>query len=246
MDAFVIVTVMVAFFLSGGVKGVIGLGLPLTAVALMGTVLDLRTAVPLLIVPAVLTNLWQGLRGGEAGLLLRRYWSLYLFSCIGVWIGTMVLVRADASILLVILGVMVVIYTVVNLFAIRIRVDERHMPVLSPAVGLFAGVMSGSTGSLGVPVVIYLQALGVARDRFVQAVGLQFLITGVVWIGALMQYHVLDRNILTISSLAIVPSVIGMAAGQWLRGRLSQERFRTCVFVFLLLIGLNLIRKGFF
>jgi uncharacterized membrane protein YfcA len=246
LDTFVIVTVMVAFFLGGGVKGAIGLGLPLTAVALMGTVLDLRTAVPLLIVPVVLTNLWQGLRGGETLFLLRRYWSLYLSSCIGVWIGTIVLLRADASLLLVTLGVMVVIYTAVNLFAVRIRVAERHMPVLSPAVGLFAGVMSGSTGSLGVPVVIYLQALGVARDRFVQAVGLQFLITGVVWIGALAENHMLDRNILIISSLAIIPSVIGMAAGQWLRGRLSQQRFRTWLFVFLLAIGLNLIRKGLF
>jgi uncharacterized membrane protein YfcA len=97
-----------------------------------------------------------------------------------------------------------------------------------------------------VPVVIYLQALGVARDRFVQAVGLQFLITGVVWIGALAENHMLDRNILIISSLAIIPSVIGMAAGQWLRGRLSQQRFRTWLFVFLLAIGLNLIRKGLF
>ncbi len=241
-----IVTVMLAFFFGGGVKGAIGLGLPLTAVALMSTTLDLRTAVPLLIIPVVLTNLWQALRGGEALFLLRRYWTLYLGSCVGVWGGTLMLVRADASVLLVILGVMVVIYTSINLFAIRIRIAERHMPVLSPMVGVFAGVVSGSTGSLGVPVVIYLQALGVTRDRFVQGVGLQFLITGLVWIGALVQNDVLDREVLTISSLAMIPSVLGMVAGQWLRNKLSQERFRTYVFIFLFVVGLNLLRRGLF
>ena len=144
------------------------------------------------------------------------------------------------------LGVVVCAFTVINLFALRLAVPERSIPVLSPAVGLFSGVLSGSTGSLGVPVVIYFQALGLAKDTFVQALGLQFLITAAVWIAALIEQGALRGEGVMISTLAVAPAALGMVAGQWLRDRMTQERFNTWIYVFLFVIGLNLIRKGMF
>lgn len=246
MDVFTIALVCTAFLLAGGVKGVLGLGLPLTSVALMSTFMDLRVAVPLLVVPVVVTNVWQALRGDELVVLLRRFWLLFAGSCIGVWFGTVALFRVDPAFLITTLGVVVCAFTAVNLFALRLTVPPGSAPVLSPAVGLFSGVLSGSTGSLGLPVVIYFQALGLPKDTFVQAIGLQFLITAAVWIAALADQDALHASGLAVSAIAVVPAAAGMVAGQWLRERLSQERFRTGLYVFLFIIGLNLIRKGLF
>ena len=120
------------------------------------------------------------------------------------------------------------------------------MAVLSPAVGLFSGVLSGSTGSLGAPVVMYFQALGMPKDTFVQALGLHFLITAAVWIVALVDQGGLKGSGVAISALAVAPAALGMVAGQWLRNRLTQERFNIWVYAFLFIVGLNLIRKGMF
>jgi uncharacterized membrane protein YfcA len=156
------------------------------------------------------------------------------------------LFRVDPAFLITTLGVVVCVFTTVNLFALRLTVPPGSAPLLSPAVGLFSGVLSGSTGSLGLPVVIYFQALGLPKDTFVQAIGLQFLITATVWIAALVDQDALNGYGLAVSAVAVIPAAAGMVAGQWLRERLSQERFRTGLYVFLFIIGLNLIRKGLF
>ncbi len=53
--------VATAFLLAGFVKGVVGLGLPTVALALLTATLGLREAVALMLVPSFATNLWQGL-----------------------------------------------------------------------------------------------------------------------------------------------------------------------------------------
>ncbi len=246
MDTLTIALVCATFLIGGGVKGMLGLGLPLTSVALMGTFLDLRVAIPLLVIPVIVTNIWQAFRGDEMAAILRRYWVLFGCSCIGIWLGTVALFRIEPSYLITTLGVVVCAFTVINLFALRLTVPERSMAVLSPAVGLFSGVLSGSTGSLGAPVVMYFQALGLPKNTFVQALGLQFLITAAVWMVALVEQGALRGPAAAISAFAVAPAALGMVAGQWLRNRLTQERFNIWVYAFLFIVGLNLIRKGMF
>jgi len=246
LDAPTIALIFGAFLIGGGVKGALGLGLPLTAVALMSTFLDMRVAIPLLVIPIIVTNIWQAVRGGEAGAILRRFWVLFAGSCIGIWVGTIALFRADPSFLLATLGIVVCVFTMINLFALRITVPEKSTALLSPAIGLFSGMLSGTTGSLGLPVVIYFQALGLPKNTFVQALGLQFLITAIVWIAALIEQGALREPGIVLSAVAVAPAALGMVVGQKLRDRLSQELFRKGVLVFLFVIGLNLIRKGMF
>ena len=46
--------------------------------------------------------------------------------------------------------------------------------------------------------------------------------------------------------LSVVALFAGMWIGQYLRRRLSEDKFRRWVFAFLVIVGANLIRKGFF
>ncbi|MEE8334431.1 MAG: sulfite exporter TauE/SafE family protein [Alphaproteobacteria bacterium] len=245
MDDFTLITVAGAFLLGGLVKGVLGLGLPLTSVAVMSSVLDLRIAVPLVVIPITVTNFFQAIRGGNMRAILRRYWAMLTASAIGVWAGTYAFYRVDTSFLLIALGLVVCTYTLFNLFSVRIRLSEATIPIWSPVIGAFSGVLSGTTGSLGVPIAIYLQALGLSKEMFVQAVGIQFLITGSMWMVALIEQGGLNLSNLPVSAMALIPAIAGMAAGAWLRQRMPEEQFRTALFVLLLLVGLNLIRKGF-
>ena len=54
-----------SFLLAGFVKGIVGLGLPTISLALLTALLDLPTAMALLVVPAFCTNIWQGFFGGH-------------------------------------------------------------------------------------------------------------------------------------------------------------------------------------
>jgi uncharacterized membrane protein YfcA len=246
LEPFVLAAVAIAFFCGGIVKGVVGMGLPLTSIALMTTVLDLRLAVPLLVVPILATNFLQAIRGGRLVELLRQYWLMLVTAAFGVWAGAALLYRIELSYLLITLGIVVAAYSLINLSALRLSVSEKSMPVLSPIVGFLSGILAGTTGSIGVPVAIYYQALGMVKDVFVQAVGIQFLITGSIMALALIYEGGLNTETLPVSTLAMVPAFLGMAAGQWVRDRVSEDRFRTWMWIFMIVIGLNLIRKGLF
>ena len=85
-----------------------------------------------------------------------------------------------------------------------------------------------------------------AKDVFVQAVGVQFLFTGSIMAMALVYEGGLNAETLPISTLAMIPAFLGMTAGKWVRDNVSEDRFRTWLWVFMIVIGLNLVRKGLF
>ena len=83
MDPTLIATAAVAFTAAGMVKGVIGLGLPLTAVAVLTITMGLREAVPLIIVPVLITNAWQMTRGGLLLSAFKRFWTMIVLLGVG-------------------------------------------------------------------------------------------------------------------------------------------------------------------
>ncbi|MCJ9709447.1 TSUP family transporter, partial [Bordetella hinzii] len=64
--------VLGVFLLAGFVKGCIGLGMPTVAVGLLSMAMPAPQAAALLVVPAVITNIWQMASGGHFRVLLRR------------------------------------------------------------------------------------------------------------------------------------------------------------------------------
>ena len=48
-----------------------------------------------------------------------------------------------------------------------------------------------------------------------------------------------------LSAIAVPPILAGMTVGQWLRGRITDTKFRTAVFIILIVLAANLVRKGF-
>lgn len=241
MEAVLISTTIVAFVTAGVIKGAIGVGLPTTAIAILGTVLGLREAVVLLIVPSLVANVWQVTRGGDLAGLLRRFWLLNAAACLGIWLGTMILFRVDPTLLSGLLGLVVTVYALMNLLAFEPRLHSSRERAWAPGVGLLAGLLTGTTGSLLLPVVVYLQALGLEKDRFVQAVGLSLLIGTIAWAAALVNQGAVDRDAILLSAFALVPTLAGMAAGIWVRDRISQLLFRRIIFVALLILGANLV-----
>jgi uncharacterized membrane protein YfcA len=246
LDTHTIVIIATAFLVAGAIKGAIGAGLPTTSIAIMGAALGLREAVPLLIVPAVASNLWLVVQGGRAGHLFRRFGTMIVMAGIGIWLGTVILYRVEPAPLSAVLGVAVCIYALINLFAFHVHLPGRFERPFSPIVGLVSGLLTGATGSMLLPVLLYLQALGLDKDDFVRTLGQLLLVASLMWAGALVAEGALDGEAAVLSAFALLPTGVGMLAGQWVRGRVSQERFRTGVFVFLLILGLNLLRQAIF
>ena len=165
------------FLLAGFVKGVVGLGLPTVSLALLTIVVDLPSAMALMLVPSFVTNLWQGSVGGHGLALLRRLAPFLVLATACVWLGALALSRVDVALLSALLGVLLVLYAVIGLAGIRIAVKPPLEKPVGAVLGIINGVLTGMTGSFVVPGVMYLQALGLSRDALVQAMGILFTVS---------------------------------------------------------------------
>ena len=91
---------------------------------------------------------------------------------------------------------------------------------------------------------VFLQALKLDKDTFVQAVGLSPFIGTVIWAISLYSEGTMNADAWILSAIAVPPILVGMVIGQWLRGRIPEAQFRTAIYIILILLSANLIRKG--
>ena len=236
-DPFIIAAIALVFLLAGGVKGLIGLGLPTVSLGLLTVLLDLTTAMALLTVPAAATNVWQASVGGHARTIVRRLWPFMLAATITVWLGALALTRVDLALLSGLLGLIVFVYAVLGLCGWRFAIPVRAEGWAGPLFGSANGILTGMTGSFVVPGIMYLQAIGLGRDALVQAMGFLFGASALALAVALGGSGLFPRDTGIVSAAALVPALIGMAIGQRIRRRLSEERFRRIFFVGILALG---------
>lgn len=233
-----------AFLIAGTVKGVIGLGLPTISIGLLAVLLPPAQAAAILIVPSVVTNLWQMFGGPHLAALLRRLWPMLAGAAAGTLAGTGWLSGAEARIGSVLLGVTLIVYGGLGLAAIRFQVAPAREAWLGPLVGLATGLVTAATGVFVIPAVPYLQAIGLEKDELVQALGLSFMVSTLALAGNLVLAGVAGPVFGTTALLALCSACLGMWAGRRLRARLSPAAFRRWFFVALIALGCALAAKG--
>ena len=80
----IVAIVGAAFLAAGLVKGVVGLGLPAVAMALLGLAMPPAEAASLLVVPTIVTNIWQLHAGPRIGAVTRRFATMMVAICAGI------------------------------------------------------------------------------------------------------------------------------------------------------------------
>lgn len=237
-DPSLIAAIAAVFFLAGTVKGVIGLGLPTITLGLMTLLLDLPSAMALLIVPSLATNLWQASVGGNMREIVRSIWPFLITATVTIWIGAKALSHVDLSYLSGLLGLLLVTYASIGLAGLRLSITTRFAFWSGPLFGIANGILTGMTGSFMVPGVLYLQATGMPRDMLVQAMGMLFALSTAALALALGASGLLSPTLGISSAVGLVPAIIGMSLGARLRQFLSESEFRRVFFVGVLLLGL--------
>src|SRR5262245_16363973 len=75
------------FLLAGFIKGVIGLGLPTVSMGMLAVTMPPAHALAIVIVPAIVTNIWQTFVGSYLRDIIRRLWPLMIGTVLGIWLN---------------------------------------------------------------------------------------------------------------------------------------------------------------
>jgi uncharacterized protein len=230
--------VSLIFFGAGAVKGVLGMGLPTIAMALLGLVMPVASAASLLIAPSLATNVWQAAAGAGARQTLRRLWLMQAGICAGVALAWVLFSGSEQAFGKPLLGGCLMAYGLLGLAGWRMKPPpapwERPVGLV---VGGATGFITGLTGVFVLPAVPYLQSLGLGREALAQALGLSFTTSTVALALMLAIQGHMNLGTSVASALVVIPALLGMVLGQVIRKEMSETLFRRCFFVGLTLLG---------
>jgi len=244
-DPFSLAIIAVTFLLAGGVKGTIGLGLPAISLGILVATFDLKTAMAIIVAPTFVTNAWQAVVGGNIIVILKRLWPFLFFAIATIWIGAIALTTINTLYLSTLLGGLLLSYSSLHLIGLQFSIQLRHEKIIGSLLGAANGIFTGMTGSLSMPGVLYLQSIGLSRDIQVQAMGILFLLSTIGLTITLKSHDLLSSDLTTISVLAVIPSLIGMAIGKNIRQRLSEQKFKRVISIAIFLLGAFIILKAY-
>jgi len=226
-----------AYLVAGLIKGVTGLGFSTICLALLVIGLDLKDSLPLVLAPSLASNLMVMRAAGHFRSTALRFWPLYLALLPGLAVGLALLGSAEDRTAAGALGVVLAVYAGFALTGPPLALPARwERPAAMPA-GLLTGLVNGVTGSQIMPVLPYLMAVGLDKDRFVQAINISFTLSTVVMAIGLAGLGLLTGGAAVVSIAGIAVVFAGVTLGTRLRAVLSPEAFRRAVLGLLLVLG---------
>lgn len=238
------VLVGAALLVAAFVKGATGLGFPLIATPTIALLLDIRTAVTVLILPNLFMDSAQVIRDGIPYDVFRRFSSLIVPTIIGVFLGTMVLVKTPLWVLNLCLGVMVLVFVASNLLKFDLAISPRAEKILSPIFGFISGFLNGMTNAAGPSLAIYLYSLKLEKRTFVKSIATIFMITKLSQLVAISTWNLFNWETIALSVQVLLFTLTGFYAGIKAQDRVNQKNFNRGLLVLLSAIGVTLLLRA--
>src|SRR4030088_1649938 len=235
-----LIVIAAVFLLAGFVKGAIGLGLPTVAIGLLAVSMPPARALAIVIVPAIVTNVWQTFVGPYLRDIIRRLWPLMVGTVIGIWGGAGLLTGPYARYGTIVLGALLVIYAIIGLSKFNFHVAPRNEKWVGGIVGLITGVVSAATGVQVIPSMPFMQAIGMEKDELVQALGVFFTVATLALAFNLTSAGLLSAATALPGAVAMAGAFTGMFIGQAVRSRMRPEAFRRWFLIAMIFLGLYL------
>ncbi|UUV06677.1 sulfite exporter TauE/SafE family protein [Ruegeria sp. YS9] len=236
---------MAIAFASGWVKGMVGFAMPMILVSGLNSFLPPELALAGLILPTLVANGQQALRGGRAAAVasVRRFRVFLVVGGLFLLLSAQLVALIPGSVFLVLMGGFVSVFALLQVLGFRMALSQPSTAV-EAVVGGLAGFVGGMSGVWGPPTVAYLTALNTPKTEQIRIQGVIYGLGAVLLLAAHLGSGILHAETLQFSAALIVPAVAGMWIGMKLQDRIDQASFRKATLLVLLIAGLNLLRRG--
>lgn len=237
---------MAVTLFAGFVKGSVGFAMPLIMVSAFNGFLPPEMAVAGLILPTLVTNLFQSTRQGMGAAWgsVKAYRRFLIGTVVFILLSAPLLTVIPRVAYLLILGVPVTVFAGLQLAGVPLALPLRHRARAEWGLGVLGGLFGGISGIWGPPLLVYLLSVGAEKQEVVRVQGVVFLIGAVALLAAHLRTGVADAAGLGFSAALVGPALLGMLVGFRVQDRLDQARFRRWTQGLLVLTGLNLVRQA--
>lgn len=223
--------------LGGIVKGATGAGAPVVAVPVLALFYGVDFAVTTMMVPNLLSNVWQGWAYRRDRLPGRFSYFFGAAGMAGAAAGTWLLATLSPDLLKLAVACIVVLYIVFRLARPGWRLAMSAAITLAGPVGFLGGVMQGAAGMSGPVSISFLNALRLERPVFIGTISLFFVAMSLSQVPALFALGIMTGERLLISFGALAVTGLFMPVGSWMARHVSKETFDRLLLVLLAVIA---------
>lgn len=232
--------IAVIAFAAGLTQGLSGFGSVMVSLPLALLFWDLRVAVPLLSLLAlcITTTLTLQLRGHVK---LGRVIPLLAAALPGMALGAYLLKRINPAYLEVVMGITLVAFASYSLVA-----RPRHRELASGwkwAAGFLSGILGGSVGANGPPVIVYTAMQPWDKDGAKSTLVGYFMVAGVGISSIHASFGLITPGVIKLFAAGFPAVMAGVLAGSHIYGRMSTGVYRRVVAVLLLCMGAYLLTR---
>jgi len=236
-----IVLAILAVALGGIMKGAIGAGVPIIAAPALTMVFGVQTAVAILVVPNLLSNVWQAWAYRDKA-LSRRFLVLFAGGgMVGVVLGTYLLASLPQETLSLLVAFSVLGYIALRLAKPGWVLGRATADRFSGVAGTLGGLLQGATGISAPASITYLNAMRLPREAFIGTVSIFFVAMTAAQIPALWSVGILTGERLAMGFVALGVVFVFMPLGTWLGRRTSPKVFDITMLVVLGVIAAKIL-----
>lgn len=230
-----------AVFVSGTMQGATGFGFVILAAPIMTAYLAPTLVVPVMVSQSLVLGFVMVVHSYR-WVRLRRIWPMMLSGVAVTPVGTLLLVRLDEGVLKLLMGIVVSVTAVAMLLGWqRPAASER---AASLPVGALSGLLMGSTGLAGPPVILFFANQGVDQREFRANIVLYLQTVGLLALPSFLVGGVLTADALTLAAQLLPASLAGVFVGIWLSHRVSVALFRRLALFVVVIAGVGAAVSG--
>ena len=246
MSAESLVIIFLALAAGSVVKGISGLGLPLTAIPVMAGYMDVDRAVAIMVLPGVLLNFWLLWTYREHAFRIPNLPAVTVVAVLCVALGAWILSRAPETYLIIFLCLWLGLYLLRVLLKLWIDIPVGNDRLTQFITVASAGLVQGSVGMAGPVIAPYLHSLNLKQPQYVFAVSVYFQIFALTQLVSFLWLGLINTDRAIESLLACIPIAIFLPTAVWLSRFVTDKAFNVLVIVLLVVIEGRLIWRLIF
>jgi hypothetical protein len=236
--------VSLAFFVAGVVKGVIGIGLPTTAITIMTFFVSPLMALGLNLIPMTVTNIWQFSKADNPRELIKNYKYFAISLVVFILITSFYANQIGDNVVRLIFAVAVLLFVSLQIFGFNFKMNPKRDSLWQSSLGTLGGIFGGAASIWAVPVTMYLLMKNVKPKQFVDISGFLIMIGCLPVSIGYIATGVFQPNMFIYGALGSVIGIVGFQIGEKLRNKVNAKTFKNLLLIFFSISAINMIIRS--
>jgi len=226
----------ISILLASLTQGITGFGFALIAVPLLSLFIpELRNITPIIVIYSLLTNIVIMYKSRHY-IAFKKIIPLIIFGIIATPIGTYLLLYVKVNTLKIIIGLIITItaFAMFKNFKIKIKNESISYGI----VGLLSGILNGSTGLSGPPIVLFLTNQNTDKDAFRANLAFYGIATNTFAIILFIVEGIVNTSVFNFTILYLPALIIGVFAGIKISTKINEIVFRNLTICLISFLGI--------